>query len=130
MPIEEHMGKADWKTEKHVPVIDCPDKVAPDSVFDVTVMVGKDISHPNTTAHHIRWIALYFHPDGQKFSYQVARVEFSAHGEGPEGVDTGGIYTHHKATVSMKTTKPGTFYAVSLCNIHGLWESEKALKVG
>ncbi len=130
MPIEEHLGKADWKTEKHVPVIECPDSVAPDQVFDVNIMVGKDIAHPNTTAHHIRWITLYFHPDGAKFSYQIARVEFTAHGEGAEGVDTSTIYTHHKATVSMKTKKAGTLYAVSLCNIHGLWESEKKLSVG
>ncbi len=68
--------------------------------------------------------------DGEKFSYQVARVEFGAHGEGAQGVDTSTIYTHHKATVSMKTQKPGTLHAVSLCNIHGLWESEKKLMVG
>lgn len=130
MPISEHVGKADWKTEKHVPVIECPDKVAADQVFDITVTVGKEIAHPNTTAHHIRWISLYFHPEGEKFSYQVARVEFTAHGEGAQGADTSTIYTHHKATVSMKTKKAGTLHAVSLCNIHGLWESERKLTVG
>lgn len=129
MPIEEHLGKADWKSEKHVPVIECPDSVAPDQVFEVRVSVGKEIAHPNTTAHHIRWVALYFHPEGGKFSYQIARVEFGAHGEGPEGVDTSTIYTHHQAVVSMKTKSPGTLYAVSLCNIHGLWEGEKKLSV-
>jgi len=130
MPIEEHLGKADWKTEKHVPVIECPDKVAPDQAFEVKVSVGKEIAHPNTTAHHIRWIALYFHPEGGKFSYQVGRVEFSAHGEGAEGADSGPVHTEHSATVSMKTKSAGTLYAVSLCNIHGLWEGEKKLQVG
>jgi len=130
MPIEEHLGKADWKTEKHVPVIECPDKVPLDQVFDVKVSVGKEIAHPNTTAHHIRWIALYFHPDGEKFSYQVGRTEFSAHGESPEGADTSTIYTNHTAVLSMKTKKPGVLYAVSLCNIHGLWEGEKRVQVG
>src|SRR3990170_3005618 len=71
MPIEEHLGKADWKKEKHVPVIECPDAVKADEVFEVRVSIGKEIAHPNTTAHHIRWIALYFHPDGEKFSYQI-----------------------------------------------------------
>ncbi len=130
MPISEHVGKADWKTEKHVPVIECPDKVAPDQEFEVAVMVGKEIAHPNTTAHHIRWISLYFHPEGEKFSYQVARVEFAAHGEGTQGADTGAVYTLHKATLSMKTKKAGTLHAVSLCNIHGLWESERKVSVG
>ena len=128
MPIEEHLGKADWKKEKHVPVIESPDKVKADETFEVKVTLGKEIAHPNTTAHHIRWVALYFHPDGEKFSYQIARCEFSAHGESAEGPDTSSIYTHHSVSAWMKTKKPGTLYAVSLCNIHGLWEGEK--KVG
>lgn len=129
MPIEEHLGKADWKKEKHVPVIESPDKVKADEMFEVKVTLGKEIAHPNTTAHHIRWVALYFHPDGEKFSYQIARCEFSAHGESAEGPDTSSIYTHHAVSAWMKTKKPGTLYAVSLCNIHGLWESEKKISL-
>jgi len=125
MPIGEHVGKADWKKEKHVPVIECPDKVKADEMFEVRLTVGKEIPHPNTTAHHIRWIALYFLPDGEKFSYQIARTEFGAHGESAEGPDTSSVYTHSSVVAWMKTKKPGTLYAVSLCNIHGLWESEK-----
>lgn len=130
MPIGDHVGKADWKKEKHVPVIECPDKVAPDQMFEVKVTVGKEIPHPNTTAHHIRWMALYFHPDGEKFSYQVGRYEFSAHGEAVEGPDTSTVYTDASVVTRMKTKKPGVLYAISLCNIHGLWESEKKLSVG
>ncbi len=130
MPIGEHVGKADWKTEKHVPVIECPDSVEADKEFDIRVTVGKEVAHPNTTAHHIRWITLYFQPEGEKFSYQVGRAEFSAHGEGAQGPDTGSVYTPSSAVLSMKTKKAGTLYAVSLCNIHGLWEGEKKLQVG
>jgi superoxide reductase len=111
-------------------VIECPDRVDADKDFDVKVTVGKEIAHPNTTAHHIRWMALYFHPEGEKFSCQVGRVEFSAHGEGAQGPDTGAVCTSSSAVVSMRTKKPGTLHAVSLCNIHGLWESEKKLQVG
>jgi len=120
---------ADWKSEKHVPVIDCPEKVAADEMFEVTVTLGKEVAHPNTTDHHIRWIQLYFHPEGAKFPYQVAAVEFTAHGESAEGADKGPVYTHHAATVSMKTGKPGTLYAASLCNIHGLWENSREVKL-
>jgi superoxide reductase len=129
MPIEEHLGKADWKKEKHVPVIEAPETVKADQNFEVKVTLGKEIAHPNTTAHHIRWVTLYFHPDGEKFTYQIARCEFTAHGEGAEGPDTSSVYTHHGFTAMMKTKKPGTLYAVSLCNIHGLWESEKKIGV-
>lgn len=121
---------ADWKSEKHVPVIECPDQVKADEMFDVTVTLGKEVSHPNTTEHHIRWIQLYFHPDDGKFPYQVGNFEFTAHGESVDGPDQGPVYTHHAVTASMKIKKPGVLYAASLCNIHGLWEYAKEVKVG
>ncbi len=120
---------ADWKTEKHVPVIECPDAVAADQIFDVTVSLGKEIAHPNTTEHHIRWIMLFFKPDGDKFTYQVGNFEFTAHGEAVEGPNTGPVYTHHAATAKMKIKKSGELWAAALCNIHGLWESSKPIKV-
>ena len=58
---------ADWKKEKHVPVIEAPDAAKKGEFFKTTVTVGKEIAHPNTAAHHIRWIELYFLPDGEKF---------------------------------------------------------------
>jgi superoxide reductase len=120
---------ADWKTEKHVPVIECPDRVKAGELFPVKVTLGKEIAHPNTTAHHIRWISVYFHPEGEKFPYQVGHCEFNAHGESVEGPDKSSIYTHHEVSLSMKTDKPGVLYATALCNIHGLWRSEKEIKL-
>jgi superoxide reductase len=120
---------ADWKTEKHVPVIDCPDQVKAGELFPVKVTLGKEIAHPNTTDHHIRWISVYFHPEGEKFPYQVGNFEFTAHGESVEGPDQSSVYTHHEVSMSMKTGKPGVIYATALCNIHGLWRSEKEIKI-
>lgn len=127
--LGELFQTADWKTEKHVPVIECPDRVKAGELFPVKVTLGKEIAHPNTTAHHIRWISVYFHPDGEKFPYQIGLFEFTAHGESVEGPDKSSIYTHHEVGVSMKTDKPGVIYATALCNIHGLWRSEKEIKV-
>ena len=121
---------ADWKTEKHVPVIECPDQVKSGEAFPVKVMLGKEIAHPNTTEHHIRWIAVYFHPEGGKFTAEVGRFEFSAHGEAVDGPDKSTIYTHHEVTLSMKTGKPGVIYATALCNIHGLWQSAREITIG
>lgn len=120
---------ADWKSEKHVPVIDCQDAVKANEVFQVKVTLGKEIAHPNTTAHHISWIKVYFLPEGAKFPYEIGQYAFSAHGESGEGADTSTVYTNHEVLLSMKTGKPGTIYATSLCNIHGLWYSEKDIKV-
>jgi superoxide reductase len=127
--IEEHIQQADWKKEKHVPVIECPDYVPADEMFEVKVTLGKEIAHPNTTGHHIRWISLYFKPEGDKFIYDVAHFDFNAHGESTAGADQGPVYTHHEGTVSMKVTKPGTLYALSYCNIHGLWEYAKEIEL-
>ena len=81
MKLGDQVQSADWKTEKHVPVIECADEVKAGEVFEVKVGLGKEVAHPNTTEHHIRWIQLFFHPEGDKFSYQVGNYEFTAHGE-------------------------------------------------
>lgn len=128
-PFGEVYQTADWKTEKHVPVIECADQVKADEMFQVHVVVGKEIPHPNTTEHHIRWIDLYFLPEGEKFACEVGRFGFGAHGESAQGPNQGPVYTHHEATAWMKTHKSGTLYATSLCNIHGLWLSQKDIKV-
>ena len=128
-PFGELFQTADWKTEKHVPVIDCPAQVKAGELFPVKVTLGKEVAHPNTTDHHIRWIAVYFLPEGAKFPYQVGLCEFTAHGESAEGADKGPVYTHHEVSLSMKTAQPGAIYATALCNIHGLWQSEKEIKV-
>jgi superoxide reductase len=121
---------ADWKKEKHVPVIECPDTVAAGESFTVTASLGKEVAHPNTTEHHINWIQLFFKPDDEKFAYEIGRFEFSAHGESAAGANEGPVYTDHTVTASVKVGKSGTLQALSLCNIHGLWESCKAVKVG
>ena len=58
--LKELYQSADWKKEKHVPVIDAAPKAKKGEWIPVVVTVGKEIAHPNTTAHHIRWIELYF----------------------------------------------------------------------
>jgi superoxide reductase len=120
---------ADWKLEKHVPVIECMEQVKADELFPVKVSLGREIAHPNTTEHHIRWISVYFHPEGEKFPYQIGHFEFTAHGESVEGANKSSIYTHHEVSIAMKTSKPGIIHAAALCNIHGLWRSAKEIRV-
>lgn len=127
--IGELFQSDDWKKEKHVPVIECPDEVAADELFEVALSVGKEVAHPNTTEHHIRWIQLFFKPTGDKFAYQIGNYEFTAHGESVEGPNTGPAYTNHSVVTKLKIKKPGELFASSLCNIHGLWENSKPIKV-
>lgn len=127
--ISEKIQTADWKGEKHVPVIDCPDIVGTSEKVNVTVTVGKEIAHPNTTEHHIRWIRVYFVPEEGAFAYDLGNFEFNAHGESTDGPNKGPIYTDHEVSFSFKTRKGGSINAISYCNIHGLWESNKKIQV-
>ena len=127
--LSENIQRADWKKEKHAPAIDAPDQVKAGELFDVTVGLGVEIAHPNTTEHHISWITLYFHPEGAKFTHQVGHFEFSAHGEHASGPNKGPAYTHPQVTTTLKLEESGTFFALALCNIHGLWESTREIKV-
>jgi len=127
--LKDLLQSADWKAEKHVPVIEAPAAVKKGEFLEFKVVVGKEIPHPNKTEHHIRWVAAYFHPDGSKFPYEIGRMEFNAHGEGVEGPDTSTVYTYPVASMSIKTEKPGTIHASSYCNVHGLWMSSKRIDV-
>lgn len=119
----------DYKKEKHVPVIDAPESVSSGEMFKVNVSVGKEIAHPNTTQHHIRWVSLFFLPDGEKNPIQIGSILFESHGSSASGADTSTVYTNHCVTMEFKTEKSGTLLASSYCNIHGLWENSKKLDV-
>lgn len=128
--LKDLFQSADWKAEKHVPVIEAPGAAKKGEFFKITVSVGKEIPHPNKTEHFINWIALYFQPQGEKFPYQIGKAEFAAHGASINGPDTSAVYTHPEASFVLKTDKPGMIYASSYCNIHGLWQNSQELKIG
>lgn len=129
MKLTELVQTGDWKGEKHVPVIEAPESVSGGEVFRVEVSVGKEIPHPNTTEHHIRWIALYFKPEDGKFPFEVAKLDFESHGESVGGANQGPVYTEPHGMVSMKISVSGTLMALSYCNIHGLWENSVEIRV-
>lgn len=127
--LGQYIQQADWKKEKHVPAIEAPAKAKAGEAFGVKVSLGKEIAHPNTTEHHIAWIQVYFKPDGDKFNYQLANNEFSAHGASAQGANEGPVYTEPSVIATCKLKTSGTIYALGFCNIHGLWESSKQVTV-
>ena len=120
--LSEYVKTADWKAEKHVPVISAPATVAAGQTFEVEVAVGKEIPHPNTVEHHIAWIALHFVPDGSPVSVEIGRVDLSSHGPVASTAST--------AKFAVQLHKGGAFYATAYCNLHGLWSSSARLVVG
>lgn len=127
--LKDLFQSADYKSEKHVPIIEAEDRVRKGESLKITVSVGNQIPHPNTTEHHISWIEVYFLPQGEKFPCQIGRFEFSAHGASTQGPNTSTIYTHPQVVINFKTDKPGSILASSYCNIHGLWQGAKELIV-
>ncbi|MFB6290847.1 MAG: class II SORL domain-containing protein [Candidatus Bipolaricaulia bacterium] len=97
--------------KKHTVVIDAPDKVKEGEEFEVTLKVGQYKEHPNEVGHFIEWMELY---SGDTF---LARLELT-----PE-------QSHYvmKATVKLDHAHP--LRGRAKCNLHGLWENKKKIKV-
>jgi len=127
--LAKHIHTDDYRNEKHVPVIEAPDSTSKGEIIKVNVSVGKEVEHPNTTQHHIRWISLFFLPDGEKNPIHLGDLLFEAHGSSTAGADTSSVYTNHSGTLEFKTDKSGILIASSYCNIHGLWESSRRLDI-
>jgi len=124
----DYLQKSDWKNEKHVPVIEIKGKPQKGEPFDVDLSVGYEIPHPHTTDHHIRWIKLFFQPEGEKFTVHLGSYYFEAHAESVKGADQGPAKCEPFVTTSVTLEQPGKLMAISYCNIHGLWESEEEVK--
>lgn len=120
--LSQLVQSGDWKGEKHVPVITSPDTVNAGEQFDVRVCVGEEVKHPNTLEHHISWVKVFFKPEGTNFPVEIGNFNFTAHGEGA-------ILDDPTVVNKVSVEKSGTLYALSYCNIHGLWESSKEITV-
>ena len=105
-------GESQEGKEKHVPAIElskCKD--CGESIVKITV--GKEVPHPNTLEHHIKWIMVF----GVKSGVAVHVGTFDL---GPSfGVPT--VEFH------AKVGEFSELIAVEYCNIHGLWESAYSL---
>ena len=112
----------DFKGEKHVPVINAPEKVKKGDIIELNVNIGEEIPHPNTLEHYISWIKVYFLPEGGKFPVEIGSYNFSSHGEHK-------VFSEPHVTLRFRTEKSGTIMATSSCNIHGLWENSKEIVV-
>lgn len=99
--------------KKHIPVIDCPDKVKAGEPFQVKINVG-EMPHVSEEAHHIQWIEV---KTGENL---YSRVELTP------------VLSRPEATVTlMKAGKhrKSAVRVIERCNMHGLWEATKEITV-
>ncbi len=106
--MKVHQPEPEGK-RKHTPVIEAPAKVKKGEWFDVKVVVGKDIPHPNTREHWIEFISLWVD------DFIASRAYFEAERTAPE------------VTFRIKIEKTAKLTAQAYCNLHGLWHSEEVV---
>lgn len=94
--------------EKHVPFIEVGKGKGEGGADIVHVVVGKEVPHPNTAEHHIAWVELF----GVTGGGQVIDLGRSAFAP---------TYTEPNVRFQVKVDDFKAFYAVSYCNIHGVW---------
>lgn len=100
--------------KKHYPVISVPDVIKADEPFEVTVEVGKLLTHPNEHGHFVQFIDLYVE------YLQLARIDLTA------------VTTLPTMKVMVKlghAGKTSKLRAFARCNLHGVWESVKEVTV-
>lgn len=95
--------------EKHVPTI-TKDKGHKEGRDIVRVVVGHEVEHPNTEAHHIAWIELY---GVRKDDDQVVNLGRAAWAP---------VYSNPNVRFQINRIEEfKAFHALAYCNIHGLW---------
>lgn len=112
----QDLGNLSDLEKKHLPVIEAPDSVKAGEPFEVTVQVGKLLSHPNEPGHHIESIELY------KGHILLARVDLAGGLAEPKAT----------LTISLEADIDGEntpLRAFEKCNLHGTWENTKAIEV-
>lgn len=97
--VVTNIAEAEDFDVKHFPTLTVDGNV-------VTVEVGKDLKHPQTEEHYIDKIDLYV--DGELFQEHTIRPDEDAF-----------------ATFTVEGKSGSTVYALSDCNIHGVWKSEE-----
>lgn len=98
--------------KQHVPVISAPSRAKRGECFEVTVEVGKELAHPNERGHYVHFLELYAdqtYLGGQDFTPVTTCpvAKFCVNLE----------HIHRQLR------------AFEFCNLHGVWEGDKAVEV-
>jgi superoxide reductase len=107
----KNIKEAEDLEKKHLPIIDCPDSVVKGEPFEVTIEVGKLLKHPNDNAHYIEYIELL---GGDLFISKTDLIP---------------VVGNPKVTLTITLNNEVPLVARARCNLHGIWETSKDIKV-
>ena len=102
-----HKPGEEMAKEKHVPHIEVLDG-------KVKVSCGKDIMHPSTEGHYIKWLKLYGVDKDGNFRELGSNC--------PKPVEEQPV-----AEFEVDISIYKEFHALIFCNLHGLWENSLTL---
>ncbi len=106
--------KNDSGFEKHIPNIEFVKSHDSQVKNVIKVTVGKNVKHPNTYEHSIKWIDLYLLTNDNSIKY-IGRQLF-------EPLISNPIAKFNVENDMISDVKE--FIAISYCNLHGLWMDE------
>lgn len=104
-------GPADEEKAKHAPILDIIKGHGKEDNDFVRVVVGKEVAHPNTVEHYIKWVELYG-TTKEGGIVNLGRMDF-------EAAQTNPIATFHISNIDNFKS----FCALECCNIHGVWQN-------
>lgn len=110
-PTSDDPEEMDVLEKKHAVIINAPDEIERSDFFEVEVKVGEYKEHPNELGHFIEWIELYH---GDTF---LTRLDLT-----PEK-------TNYFLKTKIKISYQHPLRARAKCNLHGIWEGEKSIKI-
>ncbi len=115
--LDELNRVKDWNNltdleKKHVPIIKAPDRVKVNEPFEIEIIVGEFLKHPNELNHWIRWVSVFLN------ERMLSSINLEP------------VVSEPKVKISIKYDKPGKkkLVAMANCNLHGTWINEKEIE--
>jgi superoxide reductase len=118
-----------FRQNKHLPVIQAPDRVKKGKYFNFKVVVNKETPLPERELPQRFWFTVYFLPRESGTPYQVVQPLFSAQKEAWKTKDSFENPVLYQASFKFKTEKAGTIYAAAYCPLHGLSQSGSPIEI-
>ena len=125
MNVSEHIEVDERRTRELAPVIECADMVKAGEWYVVKVTVPDALTNPGIPGDRLRWISLYFQPDGEKVPSHVSLFDFTSEA----GAAPVPVRKPRDATTSLRGTEPGTLFAVVHCQVRGILQTSKHITV-
>lgn len=115
MSLDKILGKDVQEAQRHVPIIEAPERVKAGKSFEVKIRVGEK-PHPYTFPHHIFSILVFVEVENRPPLLILRYDPF------PPLVEP-------RFTFFLSLDTTSVLHVVASCNVHGVWEGEKRIEV-